>query len=341
MATSANAQIQIETGRSLVSYENTTNSGDNTVFNPSANIMSAYQGLEPVVRPNGIVTGANLISVAVSGSNNVVDVAAFTAYSIAVLHSVSAAADQTITRPAGNVSKVNSITMNSSGSIAVIAGTDGATTAFSETRGAAGGPPYIPVDSVELGQVRVTTSAAAPITAGQIFQTVGQHTERSDFPTHTVNNIGDGSFASNAGKVNAYIEMGAALPLAHTGDTAKRIYVQYYTPTLSALSRALDFVPAENSASTSSTQFYGGTFATASTSLGQGGFTAYLDDGVQDSLVQNKDKNLTVKFFPDKNKAPFILTQGILSLTRSFPVDDQNQASVTISAENVSAEFSS
>ena len=65
----------------------------------------------------------------------------------------------------------------------LVAGTE-ADGAFSETRAAAGGPPLIPVTSVEIGQVRLTAAsdAAALITSDEIFQNVGDHTERYDYP---------------------------------------------------------------------------------------------------------------------------------------------------------------
>lgn len=339
MATSSNAKIQFEAGQSLVSYVAMTDSGNHQTFTSAATIWSGKSGFEPSVRPNGIVSGVNLVSVAADGSNNNVDVAAFTAYSAGTLYSVSAAANTAITRPATNVAKISSITMNSSGAIAVVAGTDGASTTFSETRAAAGGPPLIPVDSVEIAQVRLTTSAAAAITAAQIFQVVGQHTERYDFPTWTENNIGDGSNSTIPAKKNAYVQFDAVLPLAHTGPIARKTYIQYYTPTLADVSKTLDFVPVENSHSVSSTEYYGGTIASSSSSIGQGSFTALFNDGVSDSLVTNKDQILTFKFYPDRNKTPYILTQGKLGLSRTFPVGDQVQASATISASTISAEF--
>jgi hypothetical protein len=66
-----------------------------------------------------------------------------------------------------------------------------------------------------------------------------------------------------------------------------------------------------------------------------------LSDGVTDAIVSNKDDILTVRFYPDENKAPYILTQGKIGLGRTFPVGSQIQAAVTISAEAISAEFSS
>ena len=56
--------------------------------------------------------------------------------------------------------------------------------------------------------------------------------------------------------------------------------------------------------------------------------------GIQDEIV-------TVKFYPNRNKTPYILTQGTLGVVRSFPVAAQNQATCTISAENGSVSFES
>lgn len=340
MGTSKNAKIQIETGQTLVDYEAATDSGDHQIYNPSEDVMSGKSGFEPVVRPNGMVSGRNVVSAPASGSNDVVDVAAFTAYSGGTLYSVSASTDFSITRPATDVAKINSITMDSSGTLAEVAGTDGSDGNFSETRGAAGGPPEIPADSVEIAQVRLSTSAAAAVTADEIYQVVGQHSERYDYPGWTVNNVGDGANASEAAKQNAYIEFDAALPTSHTSATTKGIYVQHYTPTMSDLSRAYDFAPAEKSASSSSQQYYGGTVNAVSESLGQGSFTALMTDGISDTLVANKNEVLTTKFFPDRNKAAYMLTQGTVSLSRSFPAGGgQIEASVTLTPETESAEF--
>lgn len=339
MAVSENAKIQIETGQSLVAFTSLTNSGDNRTYTATDLLWSGKAGFAPDVRPNGIVSGINLLTPAASLANNQVDVAAFTAFSIGILRTVASTPNQAITRPATNVSKINSITMTSAGAIAVVVGTDGASTAFSEVRGAAGGPPFIPVDSVEIGQVRLVTSAAAVIAATEIFQVVGTHVERFDSPSFAQNNIGLGIAAPSSAEKNAHVKFDSSLPLIHTGSVTKRVYNQYFVPTLSDMQRTLDFVPVENSHSVSSTQFYGGTIATSSRSLGQGSFTALLSDGITDNLVANKDQILTIKFFQDRNKTPFVLTQGVIGLARTYPVSDQVQADVTISSDTLSAEF--
>lgn len=339
MATSKTGKMMVETGESFNDFAAMTDSGDHKIFTISGGtVFSGRSGYTPVVRPNGVVTGRNLLST--HATNDTVTVKGFTAYSEGTEHSV-AATSAVITRPSTDVSKVNSITMTDAGAVAVVAGTDGATTAFSETRGAAGGPPEIPADSVEIGQVRVTTAAAGAIAANEIFQVQGTHVERYDLPTWNTNNIGEGESADDPSKENAYVEFADEIPAIHASAARKKVYISYYTPIFAEIQRAANFVPAENTHSLSSQEFYNGTVGSVSSSLGQSSFTAYMDDNISDVLVGLKDETLTFKFFPDRNKAPYILTQGIMGMSRSFPTSAQNQADVTISAENASADFTS
>jgi hypothetical protein len=336
MPTAESAVIQVEQGAALVPFEKMSDSGDGQIFTGSELVWSGRSGLAPVVRPNGIVTGRNLVSP--HADDDKVMVAAFSAYSKGVLRTVASEA-VTITRPATDVAKVISITMTDAGVLAAVAGTDSLSAAFSETRDAAGGPPEIPADSVEIAQVRVTSSTAEGIAATEIFQVIGQHSERFDFPLWDEDTIGKGLSAAVAAQTNAHIRFNSVLPGSHVDGATKGVYIQYYAPIFGELSRAFDFVPAENSHSVSTTQFYGGTSAGRSTSLGQGSFTALLNDGITDSLVADKDQVLTVKFFPDKNRAPYSLTQGTIGIGRRFPVSDQIQASVTVTAEKATAQF--
>jgi hypothetical protein len=336
MATAENGKIQIETGRVLTAYELMTDY-DHTYFTATSDIWSGYAGYEPIVRPNGLVTGG-VVTPAASGDSDKVDVSALTCYLAGVLTSVGAAADQTCSRGAdADVCRINSITVTSGGAIDVLEGKDH--TAFSEVRDANGGPPPIPVGSIEIAQVRFGATASADVTESEIYDVVGQHCERYDFPVFEVNNIGLGQWAANAAAVNAYVKFQDALPLSHTGATTKRIYIQYYTPSLADVARAFDFKPVENSHTVSSQQYYGGTVGSRAASIGQGGFTALLNTGIADDLIKSKDKVITVKFYPDRLKSQYMLTQGALGLTRTFPVAGQIQATVTLSAEVVSAEF--
>ena len=340
MGTAQFAKIMMESGQTLFDYTKATDSCDHTVFTVAGKtIWSDKAGYEAIIRPDGVVSGSNMLSP--HATNDTVTIAGFTCYLAGVLTTIGATTD-TITRPATAVSKINSIVVTSAGVIDVIAGDDGTTTAFSETRDAAGGPPLIPVGAIEIGQIRVTSNTAAPITADEIFQAVGTHCERFDYPVWSVNQIGDGDSATVAAKKNAHIEFASAIgdPI-HTGLTYKSVYVRGYTPILSEISNSVDFKPAETSHSVSSTQVYNGTIGSQSSSLGQAGFTAMMTDGITDSLKQNKNQKLIFKFYPNRHKVPYSLTQGTLGIASTFPANNQIQASCTISAEKETADFAS
>lgn len=315
--TAENAKLEYEAGQASVVMSALTNAGDNQTFNSDAMLWSSRNGYAPVVRPDGLLTGG---AVTPGASANTVSVAALTCNLAGAITPVAGNAALVITRPATNVAKVLSITVDSAGDLAVVAGTHGATTAFSETRGAAGGPPYIPVGSIEIAQVRVTSSTSALLTAADIFQVMGLHTERADTPPLTVHHEEGGvSFLS-------------ALPAIHTGDTVRGVYASYAEPIFGEVALASDFKAPETSHSVTSTQVYGTTMGSTSQSLGQGGFTAYLDDGVSDPLVQLKNETLWFRFYPDRYKAPHVLAQGKLGVARTWPAGDKISAACTISA---------
>lgn len=321
------AKLQYEAGQAAAAMAALIDSGDATTFESAATMWSGKSGYDAVIRPNGLLTGGVVIPSAAGGNNNV-DVAALTCNLAGVETTVAATLNQAITRPATAVAKVNSITINSSGVVAVVAGTDGATTAFSETRGAAGGPPLIPVGSIEIAQVRVTSNTAAPITAAQIFAVVGLHTEMARFPTWSV----DYSTGS--------IVFLSALPKIHTGTLPKGVYASYAEPLWGDVELANDFKPPETSHSVSSQQVFGTTLGSSSETLGQGSFVAYLEDGVTDALVAQKDENIWFRFYPDRTKIPHLLMQGILGMGRSYKAGERNQAACTISAASAAIEVS-
>lgn len=324
MANAENAKLQYEAGQTAVSMSALTDSGDATLFNSTADLFSKKSGYAPDVRPNGLITGGAVIT-AVSATNDKVDVAALSVYLAGVKTAVAAASNVSVTRGAStNTHAITSITVSSAGAIAAVAGTAG--TAFSETRGAAGGAPYIPVGSVEIAQVKTTSITAAVIDDSEIYQVVGLHQERYDYPIFDID-YGTGQVAFNS-----------ALPKIHTGDLPKKVYASYAEPIFSDISLASDFVPAETSHSVSSTQVYGSTLGSSSSSLGQASFTAYLNDGIGDALVSLKNEILWFKFYPDRYKTPYMLTQGKLGISRTFPAGDNVQASCTISAESASTE---
>jgi len=324
MATAENAKLQYEAGQTAHAMGALTDSGDATLFESAATLFSRKSGYAPDVRPNGLITGGAVIP-AVGAGNNTVDVAALSVYLAGVKTAVGAATDVAITRAVTtDTHAMTSITVDSTGAVAAVAGVDG--TAFSETRGAAGGPPFIPVGSVEIAQVRTTSNVAAPIDAAEIFQVVGSHRERYDYPLFEIN------------YAEASVQFKSALPKIHTGSLPKKVYASYADPEFSDVSLASDFVPAETTHSVSSKQIYSGTLGSSSSSLGQGAFTAYLQDGIGDPLVTLKNEFLWFKFYPDRYKTPYLLTQGKLGISRTFPAGDNIQAACTISAEAAAVE---
>lgn len=230
---------------------------------------------------------------------------------------------------------ISSITVNSSGSLAVVAGIQGG--AFSAIRGAIGGPPLIPVGSVELGWVRYSATASAIITTSEIRQILGESRETYNYPAWTENRM----VVENGALGYAGVTFDAALPLIHTGGVPKAVYASYYTPEFAEIPETTDFKPPETTHSTSSTQIYGKVKGASSSTLGQGSFTAYLNDGISDSLVSDKNEVLFFKFKQNRLNTPYILCQGTLGISREFPANEGVSAACTISSTDAAVEVTS
>lgn len=315
MPTAENAKLAYEAGQQVYAMSELTNSGDETCYTSSASIWSGKAGFAPVVRPNGLLTGG---AVTPHATNNTVSIAALTCNLAGVVTSVGAGTLVASRAVTTDTHRITSLTVNSSGALAAVAGTDH--TAFSDVRGDPGGPPLIPVGSIEIGQVRLTTIPDAAVAAAEIFQVVGLHVERADFPLWDVlYDVGQVKFLD-------------ALPEIHTGAVPKKVYASYAAPIFSDVQLASDFVPPETTHSVTSTQIYGATIGGSSSTLNQGTFTAYLQNGVTDPLVTLKNEILWFKFWPDRYASSYILSQGKLGVSRTFPAGDAIQATCTISA---------
>jgi len=335
--TAENAKLNYEAGQSKVANAAMTDSGDHTQFtsSPTSGFWSDRAGYEPVVRPNGLITGG-IATPDNALVNNVVDITALTCYLAGVETSVGAGS-LTASRAVNPAThRITSLTVNNAGTLVAVAGTEGV--AFSETRAAAGGPPLIAVDSIEIGQVRLSSFTDAVVDEDEIFQVPGTHQERYDYPLWETN-YGPGEGGDPPG---GSITFQAALPLTHTGPVAKAVYCEYYEPVFAELRPVSDVVPPDESHSVSSTQVYGGTIAARSSSIGQGSFTAYLQNGVNDPVVKLKDEVLWFKFYPDRYKTLYIAFQGKLGVSRTFPAGGASMtASCTVSPEEKSVELES
>ncbi len=322
MATIKNAQLLYETGVTPFPMQELTDSGDHKKFNSSVSLFSQSEGNAPDVRPDGIITG-DAGAPAVSGSDDLVDAPQVFCFQAGTQKTVAAATDLTCLRGATtDTHRINSITINSSGAYAVVSGI--ASTAFSETRGAAGGPPYIPVGSIEAFQVRLTSITSAPVTEDEIFAVIGTHRETYSYPSYKVDHF--------SGEVN----LASALPLIHTGDTPKKVYASYAEPVFLEQENANEFVPAVDSSSTSSEQTYSGTDASVQVSLNGASFNATLEDGITDDILKQLGNTIFVKFFPDKFKSPYVITQGHLSYSPTNTAGGKPKGAFTLAPEKAS-----
>lgn len=329
MPTSSNAQVLYEASQSLVAMAALSDSGDMTMFYSADMLWSNKSGFTPDVKPDGVVTGFAITPDALADK---IDIAAGTLYQAGVLQSVSATDAEAIARPTLSHIKY-SITVNSSQAIVVVAGAEHASS-FSTTRAADGGPPLIPVGSVEIGQVWLSSDSSAIITASEIKQVQGNSQERSNYPSWNQKriNVTDG-VSDYAG-----VEFVAALPASHTGAIPKGVYAEYYTPEFSEIMNSTDFVPAETTNSVSSVQVYNNTLGATSSTLNQSTFTFYPEDGITDAIFKQKDENLFFKFKQNRLNDPYILQQGIFGIARTFPSADSIAVTATVSTETPAVE---
>ena len=308
--------LRYEAGQTPYPFEALT-STDNLTFSSSFAPWSNAAGAEPVVSPYGLLTGG---AVTVNtGTDHSVSVATLTAMmpgaagasATTGIRSVTGgnlAALRATTSP-GSVDQthaITSLTVDDAGTLAAVAGVEGL--AFSETRGAAGGPPYIPVGSIEIGQVRRVGRGDAEVTAGEIYTVPNLHVEFANYPVYDIN------YATGE------VVFAAELPLIHTADAPKLVYARGSTPLFAPLGKVSDWVPAESTYSITSTDTYDGPVGSATSSLGQASFTAQLVDGITDSFLLQKGKTVWMEFRPDRDKLlPKMLTQGVLGVSRAFP----------------------
>lgn len=344
MADASNGRIDYEGSAAGITGELLTDSGDHIVFTAANDMFSAADS-DPECKPNGIITGVNLISPTLL--DNEVSVAAFTAYFAGVEVSVSADSSVTFTRDASLSHQKFSVICDSVGALTIIESTAHAS-AWSTTRGAAGGPPSIPLAQIEIGQIWVDSNVDAPVEATEIYESASNGTqERYDYPIFEINSQGDGIEATDVDKENAYVEFASALPMIHGATAAaaatayKPVYLDYAVPTFIQLQKSVDFVPAGVTTSVTSTQIYGGAIGSSSDSLAACTYTAYVNDGITDNLTLQDGKNIFHRFYPDRNKTPYILTQGITRFALTYPADAPITAAVTVAAENKSVKFSS
>lgn len=343
------SMVKIEAGATQADYAVMTDSGDHQIYTVSGVTQaSKHEDYDLEIRPDGISSGYKVLSAGDAADE--IDVAAHSVYIGGTELDVTAETfDVSTLRPATNVAKVVSICVyNSSGTatVAAVEGTDGATTAFSSTRGAAGGPPLITADYVEIGQWRPTASAAGAVTADELFQVPNQHVDRADFPqlNYPIHCMGDGEYADTAAQKNFHVKFAAARQANHVGPATGKVYAKVATPVFSTINHAHDFSPAERSYSANSVDTYDGAYGgDPSESLGQCSFKMVVDNATINTVVAQKGKTVAVEFYEVRTKSRKIVQQGKLGVNRSstFPASGVKIVECTLTTALPSVEFAS
>ena len=220
--TGTNLRLMVEDSAAAETAEQMTDGGDQKKFSSTGARFSLLEkdetGIDrrPVVRPDGLQNGC-MVSPAVSGADDGLDVYGGTVFIANSAVTVSPQTDIAVTRPAASMKNCSSVMINASGIASVVGGTDGS--AFSDTRGAAGGPPYVPAGQVELATVRLDSDTAAPLTTDEIFFAP----EFTHAPAYRLL------------PYSASLEFASPLPLIHTGGLAKAVWITRYEPSLTQL----------------------------------------------------------------------------------------------------------
>lgn len=329
--TGANASVQIELGSvaypmSALTSVSSPAADVNKKFLTNAQFISDLAALQPEVRVDGVISGFGL---AAGSGYNEVDVAAGTLYLKGNLVSVDATTVSDITRPTtiGQV-LVTALTVDAAGTITATAGTQGET---STTRGAAGGPPFLPVDEVLLGYITATyfdgsASGEKVLTSGEIDSYTKEYAaipSAKVVPHDEEQNVG-------------VIMLANALPMIHAataagpGTDVRNVYASYYEPEFEEVPDAMDFSYTEDVSTYTSKAYKDASEEKAiGTPSWSASFNAYWTT-VEDILNLVKNSKRWIKHYPDDDLAPYWAGIAIVKVSRETPVENNMSASITL-----------
>ncbi len=199
-------------GSVTITNELLTANADGVTWESAHEIWDKSDPDLPCIEPDGLISGGGITPN--TAANDSVLVAAGSVKIAGATVAFTAGTLSSIARPGAGETRISAITVDSSGTLALVAGTSGAA---GGARGAVGGPPYIPVGKVLLGYVTLTANPAALVVAGEIDNDAA---ERTAIPGFTVDYI------------NGDVVFDSALPLIHTADVAKKVYATYKYLTL-------------------------------------------------------------------------------------------------------------
>ena len=326
MPSASEALLEFEFGQNPSNgVEELTNSGDNQTFFSGTAIGSLQwsnaNGRSPAVTIDGVINGATITPSTTPDTVNV----------SAGLYNLSGTADQSIIsavdllidRPITDTHMISSVTITAGGAFSVVQGAE--STAFSSDRGDPGGPPYVPVGELEVGQVRYTSKPSAIVGVAEIQQIEGLSRETPLFPFFPPQDI----------YANGGVVFSQPLNAIHTGDLPKGVYALYFTPIYSEVQLGKDFTPPNESATVNSDERYNATVASISRSLSAGSVNVLLADGHTDPIITADRDTRWGRFYSNRHRTPHIQGQSIIAMTLNYPADDNINADITMAAETV------
>lgn len=326
----AKGLLEFEAGAVQYPWEELQDAGDGMTFE-SANAPWSVQGDVPTqVKPYGILTGAR------ARPGDAADTVHIPAQSLAMPGSPAAdddgvvtiaAQDVTITRgTAPDTYIVNAVTVDQAGDVVVLQGSPH--TAFDDSHGENGGPPFIPEGSVMVTQVRTSSADSAVLAGSEVLTVDGLHREMSAWPIYKQPNEAEGSVSFNS-----------ELPRIHAGGKPKKVFAIYATPIFQELPDTTDYTPAETTHSSSSTATHQDPRGVESSGLSDASFSVILDDGISEPLLRQKNKRIWFKWRPNMARdLPYQLTLGRLAVSRSNPASGDRTASCTIAVQRASVD---
>lgn len=301
----------------------------------SAEYMSDQKKLQPKVRLDGVVSGLVIIP---SSTDNAVEISEGEVYIKGETIEVNSVTVSGLIRPLqqGNV-RITALTVNANGTINGTIGTEGSS---GGARGAAGGNPFIPVDTVLIGYINMTYyggsgSGEDVVETGEIDS---ETKERAILPSYqVVYHDGKGDSPENVG----VIKFASQLPEIHAataggpGTARRNVYCSYYDATFEEIAETMDFGFTEDIEVITS-RAYQDEAEQKDPSIPSWSMSgsAYWSK-VQDVLNLIKNTKRWVKLYPDKDETDHWVGRGVIKVDRNVPLAGNLDASISIDGSGV------
>jgi hypothetical protein len=299
-----------QTNTTLVSWRKLVKQPDNQQFTSGNSYWIEEPGY-PSVAVDGLVSGG---SVNPTANVNEVSVEAAVIQVAGQLVSVTADPSMTLTRPlAANKVLISAIVVSAGGTLSVVAGTEGTS---GGARGAAGGSPFVPVGSLLLAEIVLSTVADAQVLAPEI-NTIP---ERIDIPSYSVDLM--------TGAVN----MASPLEAIHTGSVPRDVYAQYKYATMADVGDLFDFNLSMKPKTVDSTAFNEDwDTQKEGTRSWSGSFNGYWVNKAWYSRAAKVDGGCYVlKFFVDRLQTSYWVGRAILDWSVKVSKDAMVQETVNL-----------